>query len=140
MHEDARRAVGQSLLNLRPTREHFYSSRQFRQTDDAPVGGQVGDVHLAGEGKQMMFTNAVKLDSRNGDDLIAGLGEGALKMRRRILAQASEDLAIGPCHALRSFTQAFAVRVFADGQQDLANGSFDPRPIYIRRCRLNRSI
>ena len=73
--------VGESLLDLRPTRENFYGSRQFRQTDDAPVGGQVGDVHLAGEGKQMMFTNAVKLDARNGDDLIAGLGEGALKMR-----------------------------------------------------------
>ena len=97
-------------------------------------------MHIAGEGKQMMFTNAVKLNATNGDNFIAALGEGALKMCRWILSQTSEDLAVGPCHPRRSFAQAFTVRVFANGQQDLPNGSFDPRPIYVLRLQLNRTI
>ncbi len=44
----------------------------------------------------------------------------------RILPQAAEHLSVRPCHPLRGVAEALPIRILADSDEDLADGSDDP--------------
>ena len=54
-HKQVGQVFGHAFLHLRTVRQHFNHTSEFAQTDDLAVG-EVGNVRLAHEGQQMMFT------------------------------------------------------------------------------------
>jgi hypothetical protein len=85
---------------------------------------------FAKEGEQVMLAHAAKADVADQDDFVVFLGEELLRMNARVLLQATKHLGIHPGHARRGLDQPFAIRVFANRCQNLANGPLDSRKIY----------
>ena len=52
------------------------------------------------------------------------------RCRLRVVLQAGHQLAVRAGDAVGRLEQPLAVRVFADGEQDLAHGPLDPRHVH----------
>ena len=90
---------------------------------------------LAGEGQQLMFAHGGEGDILHDDHfLVVGFVELLLQMRRRILVHAREDLRAGPGHPIGGVPQPFAIRVLADGDEELADGRFRAGHIKFAVC------
>ena len=118
----------QPLLHLRPAGEAFDEAGELAQSDDLAVG-EVGDVRTAGEGEQVVLAEGVKLDVAQQHDLVVAFREDRLEVTAWVDVQAGHQLAVGAGDAVGGFEQPFAVGVFADGEQDLADGPLDAEDV-----------
>jgi hypothetical protein len=102
---------------------------------------------LALEGHEVVLADGVEGDVLEDDQLVVFLVEVGLEELGGILPQAAEKFGVHLGDAGGGACEAFTVGVFADGDEDLANGGFDARQIdtafeglgaarFIGRCRL----
>ncbi len=112
---------GQPLLNLRPPRKHLNGPRQFAQPDHLAPRGQVRHIHRAHKRQQVMLAHRRKRNPSQHDGPVGFLVEDSAEMLGRVLRKTAEDLAVRPGHPGRGIEQAVAIRVFTDGEEDLAN-------------------
>ena len=118
--------AGEALLDLQAPREHIDEPRDFAETDDALVG-KIGDMALAEKRQQMVLAEAEEFDVLHDHDLIVGNAEGrAVENIFRILVITAGQEFQRLFVAFRRFTKAFAIRVFPDQLDDLANVAGDP--------------
>src|SRR5690606_30444622 len=123
LHERVRDLGREALLDLRAPRVHLDEARELGQARDAPVDvGDVADVRDAVERHQVVLARRVHLDVLDEHHLLVPEVERRREDVGRLLAQAREDLAVGARHAGRGVAQALAVRVLADGDEQLAHG------------------
>jgi hypothetical protein len=73
-----------------------------------------------------VFAKALEADIANDDHLIVFLGENLSQMGSRIFVKSLEDLSVHPRDPIRRFEEAFAIGIFADRDQDLADRVPDP--------------
>ena len=64
-----RNLLREPLLDLQAARENVHNPRDLAQADDLVVG-QVGHVHLAEEGQQMVLAQAEELDVLHHDHFV----------------------------------------------------------------------
>ena len=81
------------------------------------------------ERQQMMLAHAVETDVSNQHKFVVLFNENSFEMSPWIKMQAHEQLGIHPGDSGGCFQQPFAVGVFSDRCQNLANSSFDSRKI-----------
>ena len=96
----------------------------FTEPDDLAVG-KVGDVNDAEERKQVMFAHALEADVLDEHDLVILFAEHFFEMPPRIGAQAAEHLRVHAGHARGRLAEAFAIRILAHGEKDLAHRLFN---------------
>jgi hypothetical protein len=77
----------------------------------------------------MMLTCRSELDIADEDHLIVFLGEGLPEQFARLGVQTGKKLGVHARDAGRRLLQPLAVRIFADGQQKLADGCLDARGV-----------
>ena len=80
-----------------------------------------------------------ELDVLDQHHLVVLLGERLLQVNGRVGVQPAEDLGVHAGDAVGRFEQPFAVRVFADGREDLAHGLADSLLIDTRGVRYRSS-
>src|SRR5919107_315871 len=79
------------------------------------------------ERQQVMLAERGEGDIAQHDHLLVPLVEGRLEVLFWVLAQPSEELRVRFGDAMWRALQAFSIRIFADGEQDLAHGRLDAR-------------
>src|SRR5512147_1311017 len=117
----------EAFLHLRAPREDVDHTRDLAQPDDLTVARQIDDVRTAGEGQQMVLADAEDLDVAH-DHQVVGAGlvrEDATEVIRRVVAHASEHIAVCARDTRRGFDQTIPVGVLADRDQDLPHGPLD---------------
>ena len=80
-----------------------------------------------------MLAHAVKRDVPHEHHFIVLVGEDLLQMPARVGVQAAEEFGIHPRHAGGRFAETFPLGVFANCEQDFANGPFNSGKIDRRR-------
>ena len=128
-HQEVGQLFGQPFLHLRALGEHVDDAGNLGQPDDLAVG-DVGDVRLPDDRQQMMLAKADEANVLDQDHLVIFLREQLSEMATRVLMQALEDLGIHPGHAVGRFAQALPIGVFADGEQDLPDGTANALEIH----------
>ena len=83
-------------------------------------------------GQQVVLAKGVELDIAKQHDFVIVLVKDRFEMALGIVLQSRHQLAIGAGDTVGCFEKSLAVRVFADGDQDFANGPLDPRDIDLR--------
>jgi hypothetical protein len=78
----------------------------------------------------MVLAHGIKGDVLERHDLVVFLGEGGLHVAGGIVVKPGEQLGVHPGDARRRVAKTFALRVFADGEQNLATA----RPGWMRRA------
>src|SRR6478735_8594841 len=117
----------QALLDLGAAREHLDEARELGEPGDPAVDvGDVADVRDAVERHEVVLARRVHLDVLDEHHLLVTEVERRREDVGRLLAQPREDLAVGARDARRRLAQALAVRVLADGEQQLAHGGLGP--------------
>src|SRR5580698_3218617 len=81
---------GEALLNLEAARESVDETRDFAQADYFSVG-DVGDVHFAEKGQEVVLTQAEHLDVFYDYHLIVINGEQGLEQKSRRIVFISLD-------------------------------------------------
>ena len=112
-HESVGDLAGQFLLDLKPSCEYFYSPGEFTESYDFPVRN-IGDVNLAIEGQQMMFTGRIECDILFHYHLAVIYMESTAKMRTGILFHSAVEFFIHPCDPVRGIQKPLPGNVFAD--------------------------
>ena len=118
----------QPLLHLRPTCVTFHQTRQLAQSHDFSVG-QIRHMRPAGERQQMMLTQRMKFDVAQQHNFVISLAKNGPQMPLWIIVQPGHQFGIGTRDAIGRAQQSLAIRIFADGEQNLAHGFFDARKI-----------
>lgn len=117
--------LGETLLQLRPTREHIDRARQFRQAHDASVAGQICDMRLAEKGQQVMLTHAAEIDPADQDELVGFVLKSAPEVSPGIVRKSAQQVAKRSSDATRRIPQAFTLRVLTDSMKYLADRPLD---------------
>lgn len=106
---------GHAFLDLQPFGVGFNDASQFRYADDAPVR-HIGNPGMTDERRHVMLAMALKRDVPEDDHFVVAFDffERLLENPFWILVVAGEMFLKGPHYAPRRFTQAIAIRVFAD--------------------------
>jgi hypothetical protein len=115
---------GQSLLHLGAAGVAIDEAGELAEADDFAIG-EIGHVRPASEGEQVVFAEGVEFNIAEKDDLIVSFVEDGFEMRAWVLVHAGHQFGIGAGDAAGGFAEAFAVGVFADGDENLADGAFD---------------
>ena len=119
---------GQALLDLRATGEDLDEPGELGQPGDpAVLARDVADVGDAVERHEVVLARAVELDVADDDELVVVDLEGRAEHVLGRHVEAGEDLGVGARDACRRVEQPLAIRVLADGQQQLPHGSRSPR-------------
>ena len=105
---------------------------QLAQTHD-PRPGQIGNVGLAQKRQHVVLAHALEADIADQDHFVVALGEKLLQMPAGIKVQAREELGIHAGHPGRCFLKPLAIGIFANGHQNLADGTFDPGMVDLAR-------
>ena len=115
----------QFLLNLQPPREGFDDADEFRDADDAGVG-QICDVRLADNGREMMFAMAGEVDVAQQHHLVVAFGllERSPQHLGGIIGVAGEVFLEGANDTLRRRLQPFPTGIIACPQQQRAHRLF----------------
>ena len=117
---------GEVLLDLQAAGEHVDDPRHLRQAEHL-AGGNVRHMSLADEGQEVVFAQGVQLDVADDDHFIVVRGEQrAVDDFLQGLAIAVAEVLHGLGRALRGVEQAFALRVFAETDEDL--------PVMLGKC------
>ena len=118
---------GEALLHLRPLGEAVDQPGDLRQPGDpAVVAGDVGHVGAPGERNEMVLAHAGHGDVAHHDHLVVVGLERDREVVRRVLVDPGEDLLVHVRDARRRADEPVAIRVFADGFEDLAHRALDP--------------
>lgn len=113
---------GKSLLDLRACRRKFKHSAQLADSGDLALG-QVAHSRVAEKRQKVVFTNGEKGQLRYRYRVI-GLGlENRVYLILDPCANTSEERLVHTCNTGRSLLQALALRVFANGLEDLGHGA-----------------
>jgi hypothetical protein len=80
----------------------------------------------ATEGQEVVLTQAEHLDVADQHELVVVGLEARLHDRRRVHAQAGEELRVRPRHPGRRLAQPVAIGVLAEGDEDLPYRRLDP--------------
>src|SRR5579871_1022949 len=131
VHEQIRDFLRHAFLDLWPPGEKLYHARQLAEADDLSPG-QVGDVSLTKERKQMVFAHACETNVFFQHHLVVLLRELLLQMLTRIAMHAGEEFRVHAGHTIWGFDKPFAVGIFSDRQQDFADRRTDALLVY--RC------
>jgi len=109
---------GEALLNLQTAGENFDEARNFAEADYFAVGN-VGDVHFAEEGQHVVLAEAEHFDVLDDDHFVVGDGEErAFEQSFGVFGIAAGKKLHGLANPFRSLLKAFAVRVFAEADED----------------------
>ena len=115
----------QPLLHLRPAGEDVDEPGQLRQPGDLPgFVRDVADVRLPVEGDQVVLAEADEPDVAHQHHLVVALIEDRREDFGRVLVQPGERLLVAARHPPRGVTQALAVGVLPDRDQQLTDGRF----------------
>ena len=118
---------GQAFLDLGAAGEHVHQPRQFAQPGDLPVvRGNVAHMRHPVERHQVVLAGGVERNVLDQDQFLVVQVEGGGQDFRRVVVQPGEHFGVGLGHPLRGVQEAAAVRVLADGQEDLADSRLDP--------------
>ncbi len=85
---------------------------------------------LANERHEVMFAERMQGYVSHEDHLAMFFLEPNVQVPGWVLAEPGEEELVGFGDPLRRASQAFPFRVFADGEQYLLYGAFDPWPVY----------
>lgn len=118
--------AGEAFLDLGSLGEDVDQSRELGQPGDLAVGGDVGDVGDPGERQQVVLAGAPHLDVTHQHHLVVAEVEGRGQHLAGVLLQTGEHLAVGPGHPAGGVTQAVAVGILPDPDQDLADRCCHP--------------
>src|SRR3989344_4781274 len=111
--------LGHAFLDLNAARENIYDARNLREPDDSAVG-DVSHMALAVKGKEMMLAEREEIDVFDDDHLVVFFLEGgALDGFLGVFVVALREKAEGLRHALGGADQAFPLRVFAEGDEEV---------------------
>ena len=87
-------------------------------------------MRAADERQQVVLAHGVKRDVSHDDELlVARLVELLAQVTGRVVGDASEQLLARARHAVRRADEPRAVRVLADADEKLADGSLDARSV-----------
>ena len=121
----------QPFLNLRLAGQRIDGTGELAQPDHTP-GWNIGDVRPPGERQQMMLAKAGKDNVLLQDHFLVIDLERLSQECSRIDMESREDLGKQPADSRRGVAEPIAVRVFADGQQELANRNSHARLVHWR--------
>ncbi len=124
-HDQIGQIFRHAFLDLGPIGQRLDSPGEFAQTQDPPVG-EIGDVGLADEGKQVMLAARREFDVLDDHHVVVDLRERLLEMPRRIRVQSGKHFRIHPGYPVGRIEQSFAVGVFTDRNQDFTDSLSDP--------------
>ena len=91
-------------------------------------------MRLAQERQQVVLTQTCEADVFFKHHFVVLLRKGLLQQRTRVLVHSRTQLGVHPCHALGGIDKSFAIRVFADGQEDFSDRRSDALLIDTGRC------
>ena len=112
------------FLHLQPLGEAVDEAGELGQpTDPARLSGYVHDVRLADEGQQVMLADRREGDVSHHHHFVVVDLELPLEMCTGILAVPGEELAKRAGDPRRGLGQSVALGIFADGDEELTDGS-----------------
>jgi len=128
VHEGVGDFAGEAFLDLGTTGVAFNEASELAETGNAPLGN-VGDVGVTREGEQVMLAGGGEGDVTKDNHLLVAFVKGDTEVAPGVFTESGKELGVGRGDAGGSTLQAFAVGVFADGEEDLADGGLDPREV-----------
>ena len=116
--------LGQVLLHLQTVGEDVHHARYLAESYDVAIGN-IGHVHLAEEGQNVVFAKGIELDVLDHHHLVVilmenGRFEGGNRIHRITPGQFKE----GARQTFWSALQSLTLRVFSNGQKALSTGVF----------------
>src|SRR5581483_3562782 len=112
---------GKAFLHLQASREDVHQSGELAEANHF-AARNVGDVHLPVKRQEMMLAKAEHLDVLNDHHLvIVHREESTPQQAVRIFVVALGQVFQGTLHALGRMLQSFAVRIFAQAGEELAD-------------------
>src|ERR1700730_1762561 len=130
VHQGVGYLAGHPLLHLRAPRIDIDQPGQLGKPGDlALVVRDIADVRDPDEREQVMFARPVHLDVADDDHLVMVRVEHGAEHVLRALPQPGELLRVGPRDPGRGVAQAVALRVLADGEEDLPDRALDARQV-----------
>ena len=88
-------------------------------------------MRFSREWQEMVFTQTRQRYVPNDDRVSRRLHKTDLKVTGRVLPEARKEVSVGVGDAFRGSENAFAFRIFAYGDQDLAHRPPDARPVHL---------
>jgi len=116
---------GESLLELRAPCYEVDQAGDFADADDA-TAGDIGHVGAAVEGEEVMLAHGEERNIAQDDHLRMAFLKSNFEEFGGVDAKTAEDFGISVGDAARGIPQPLAVGIFADGEEHLADGGFNP--------------
>ena len=113
-------------MNLQASGVPLDEASEFGETSDASfLAGNVGDVGVTHERYEVVFAQRGERDVADHDHfIVTGLKRGA-QVRAGVGLDAFEELDVHIGHPARSLQESVAIDVFANRDQQLADGRLD---------------